>query len=406
LELLILLIAQLLMGDVHAPTADKDSKGKKRKKGENDDDGSKSLEIDINAPEPASKKALRKAKRVKANSNVESERPSSTDGKQIPTEKQASKENEAPTRSPHGIWMGNLAFFVTKEDLQQFLSGGADNAITLDQISRIHLPQGPPKPGFRFQNKGFAYVDFQSAESVDKALRLSEKLIGGRRVLIKNSKDFQGRPEKSMKSLESRPPSTKRIFVGNLEFDISKEDLEHHFQICGPIHNVHMATFEDSGKCKGYAWVEFEQLSSAESAMRGWLESSKASIDVEGEERPSAASTLKRRKTRIWVNQMGGRKLRMEYAEDKATRYKKRYGKESRTGPGKGNFDKDDEDTITGEDKGRKVVDDDEAKAKMVLTKPAQAKHSPYIRSGYSVETMQKMTGAIAEGQGTKVTFD
>ena len=405
-ELLILLFAQRLMGDVNALTADKDSKGTKRKKEENDDDGSKPLEIDINAPEPASKKALRKAKRAKANSGVDAEKLNSTDHEQVPAEKESSKENEAPTRSPHGIWIGNLAFFVTKDDLQQFLTGDADNAIALDQISRIHLPQGPPKPGFRFQNKGFAYVDFQSSESVDKALRLSEKLVGGRRVLIKNSKDFQGRPEKTLKSLESRPPSTKRIFIGNLEFDISKEDLEHHFEICGPIHNVHMATFEDTGKCKGYAWVEFEQLSSAESAMRGWLESSKVSTDVEGEEIPGAAPIPKRTKKRIWVNKMGGRKLRMEYAEDKATRYKKRYGKESRTGSRRDNFDKGDEDAVTGEDKGRKEADDDEVKAKVVLTKPPKAKHSPYVRSGYSVETMQKMTGAIAEGKGTKVTFD
>jgi RNA recognition motif-containing protein len=404
-ELLILLVAQRLMGDVNALSAGKDSKGKKRKKEENDDDDSKSLEIDINAPEPASKKALRKAKRAKANSVVDAEGLDSTDRK-APAEKEASRENEAPIRSPHGIWIGNLAFFVTKDDLQQFLTNDADNAIALDQISRIHLPQGLPKPGFRFQNKGFAHVDFQSAESVDKALRLSEKLVGGRRVLIKNSKDFQGRPEKTSKSLESKPPSTKRIFIGNLEFDISKEDLEHHFEICGPIHNVHMATFEDSGKCKGYAWVEFEQLSSAESAMRGWLENSKASKDVEGEELSSEAPTSKRTKNRIWVNKMGGRKLRMEYAEDKATRYKKRYGKESRSGLGRDKLDEADQSAVTGEDQGRKVADEDEAKAKVVSKKRLTAKQPQYIRSGYSVETMQKMTGAITEGQGTKVTFD
>jgi RNA recognition motif-containing protein len=404
-KLFILLTAHRLMGDVNALTAGNDSKGKKRKKDENDDNGSKSLEIDINAPEPASKKALRKAKRAKANSGVDAEGLSSTDRKQ-PSEKEAFKANEAPSRSPHGIWIGNLAFFVTKDDLQEFLTSDADNAITVDQISRIHLPQGTPKPGSRFQNKGFAYVDFQSADSVDRALRLSEKLVKGRRVLIKSSKDFQGRPEKSTKSLESTLPSTKRIFIGNLEFDISKEDLEHHFEICGPIHNVHMATFEDTGKCKGYAWVEFEQLSSAESAMRGWLEADKASTDVEGDEMPSGASVPKMTKKRIWVNKMGGRKLRMEYAEDKATRYKKRYGKESRPGPGRDKSDEANQHAVTGQDEGREEVVDDEAKLKVASKKPPKAKHSEYLRSGYSMDSMQRMTGAIAEGQGTKVTFN
>lgn len=395
------------MGDLVALPAENNSKGKKRKKEENDDDGFKSLEIDINAPEPASKKALRRAKRAKANSGVDEDGLlGSNDRKQAHTEKEASKANEPPNRSPHGIWIGNLPFFVTKDELQKFFTGDTDNAILSDQITRIHLPQGTPKPGSRFQNKGFAHVDFLSADSVDKALQLSEKLVGGRRVLIKSSKDFQGRPEKPSKSSESSQASTKRIFIGNLEFDISKEDLEHHFKICGTIHNVHMATFQDSGKCKGYAWVEFEQLSSAESAMRGWLEIRDASANAEGENTPHDANASKRTKKRIWVNKMGGRKLRMEFAEDKATRYKKRYGKESGSGMGRETLDDADQHAATGENQGTDEFDDNGGKAKVALKKPPKVKHPQHLRSGYSVESIQKMTGAITEGQGTKVTFD
>lgn len=389
------------MADLDVVVSNKASYGKKRKKDESDGNGSEALEIDIDAPEPASKKALRKAKRVKAVSHQNEQKSSPT------VSKKASKGNESSTsRSPHGIWIGNLPFFVSKEDLQEFLLSDTDNEIAPDQITRINLPQGTSKPGSAFQNKGFAYVDFLSADVVEKSLQLSEKLLGGRRVLIKNSKDFQGRPQTNAKAQEPKSSSSQRIFVGNLEFDVTKEDLEHHFKVCGPIHYVHVATFQDSGKCKGYAWVEFEQLSSAEGAMRGWVEISDPSSNAEKENTPMEAGKFKKVRKRVWVNKLGGRKLRMEFAEDKATRYKKRYGKDSRS--------ETLGDTHNGiaqqraSDKNHETVDanDDATKATLGLKEPSKSKHSQHLRSGYSVASIQKLTGAITEGQGTKVTFD
>ncbi|ERF73292.1 hypothetical protein EPUS_03125 [Endocarpon pusillum Z07020] len=394
------------MADPSAAVSDKAPNGKKRKKNEIDGDGFESLEIDINAPEPASKKALRKAKRAKAVSHPKEQEFGPTDRKKASKGNETLTSREPTSRSPYGIWIGNLPFFVSKEDLQKFLVSDTDNAIAPDQITRINLPQGTSKPGSAFQNKGFAYVDFLSADVVEKALHLSEKLVGGRRVLIKNSKDFQGRPQLTAKAPEPNLPSTKRIFVGNLEFDVTKEDLEHHFEVCGPIHYVHVATFQDSGKCKGYAWVEFEQLSSAEGAMRGWVEISDPSVNAEKENNPMETGNFKKVKKRLWVNKMGGRKLRMEFAEDKATRYKKRYGKDSRS-EGLGDTEESAaHQRASDEEQGRSEAHDDASKAKAGLKKLSKSKHPQHLRVGYSVASIQKLTGAITEGQGTKVTFD
>lgn len=43
-------------------------------------------------------------------------------------------------------------------------------------------------------NKGFAYVDFESEQEVDEAVKLSESGLDGRRLLIKNAKSYEGRP--------------------------------------------------------------------------------------------------------------------------------------------------------------------------------------------------------------------
>jgi RNA recognition motif-containing protein len=392
------------MEDMTTLKVENSLKGRKRNAAETGDDDFKSLEIDINAPEPVSKKALRRAKRVKA-TLIQGE--DNADDKRSKMEKETSKPKEISPRSAHGIWIGNLPFFVTKKDLQAFFTSDNDHAISSDEITRINLPQGPPKPGSQFQNKGFSYIDFVSANAVEKALQLSEKLVGGRRVLIKSSKDFQGRPQAPSKTPESRMPSTKRVFIGNLEFDISKEDLEHHFEICGPIHNVHMATFEDSGKCKGYAWVEFEQLSSAEAAMRGWLEVNDTSVIADKENNDTEANKSRKTKKRVWVNKLGGRKLRMEYAEDKATRYKKRYGKQSRSeGFAVDSLAGADEHAVSGQKEEAADVDEDLAQPKVRSKKPGDVSRTQHLRSGYSASSIQKITGAITDGQGTKITFE
>lgn len=395
------------MGTFTALTAENTPKGQKRKKDGNGEDGLNSLEIDINAPEPPSKKALRRAKRVKVTSTSDKDKSGATDSSKSGLDKDASKAKEVAGRSPHGIWIGNLPFFVTKNDLQAFVTGDTDSAISPDQITRVHLPPGAPKPGSHFQNKGFAYIDFLSAAAVEKALQLSEKLVGGRRVLIKRSKDFQGRPDLTSKTPESKKASSKRMFVGNLEFDTNKENLEHHFGVCGPIHDVHMATFEDSGKCKGYAWVEFEQISSAEAAMRGWVETSDYLANADDEDTPVDANNSNRAKKRIWVNMLGGRKLRMEFAEDKATRYKKRFGKESRSEGVKRDIPDDADQRAAGtQNEGAKEVDANYAQAKTSSKKSQKASQLQHVRSGYPASSIQKMTGAITEGQGTKITFE
>ncbi|KAK5561703.1 Nucleolar protein 13 [Exophiala xenobiotica] len=345
------------------------------------------IEIDVDAPEPPSKKSLRKAKRAKSTAVDDSkatERVLDTSSAQP----KASQDNQ--TRSPYGIWIGNLSFTTTRDDLVKFLTEQSQGAISNEHITRINLPQNPPKHG-KEMNKGFSYVDFSTEESLNAALELSEGLLGGRRVLIKNAKSYEGRPEpkKDQEEAQTKAPS-KRIFIGNLEFDTTAEDLEGHFGVCGPIIHTHMATFEDSGKCKGYAWVEFEQLASAQAAMRGWMEANGAHDKRSSDSRPG--------KHRIWLGKINGRKLRMEYAEDKATRYQKRFGKNAKSSQSAATEDGSLEDPI------QEVNGDSEPVHKKREVKKASRKKD--LHGKYTEDTVQRLTGAIVESQGQRVVFD
>jgi len=345
------------------------------------------IEIDVDAPEPPSKKSLRKAKKA---SNARSSEPTPSDQKPTSTQTKDSKPDSK--RSNYGIWIGNLSFGTTNEDLLKFFTGDSTHSITQQQITRIHLPLGQPKFG-KPSNKGFAYLDFTDADTLKSALEFSEALLDGRRVLIKDAKNFEGRPEpkKDEKAIQGQAPS-KRVFVGNLDFDSTVEDLEAHFAVCGPILHTHMATFEDSGKCKGFAWIEFEQLPSAEAAMRGWVEARGAAKGDQGQ-----SSKQKVGGRRVWLHSFKGRKLRMEFAEDKATRYQKRFGKGSSVNEPTG-------EAKDGDHEQQEAIEEVDAKPRRVATKK-NTKQKPY-GTKYAEETVQRLTGAIVEGKGQKVVFD
>jgi RNA recognition motif-containing protein len=350
----------------NAETMSAPPKGRKR------DAEQAELEIDVDAPEPPSKKALRRAKKVK-NDPIARSSAIEEKAKSNPTKSEGSS---TASRSNYGIWIGNMSFGTTADDLRQHLTSHASNAIRPEQITRVNLPQGPPKFG-KPQNKGFAYVDFVDENSLQAALKLSESMLGGRRLLIKNAKSFEGRPEqKSGQSHQQATLTSRKLFVGNLPFTTNVERLEAHFSVCGSITHTHVATFEDSGKCKGFAWVEFEDVASAETAMRGWVETAG---DADG-------------KKRIWVSRFEGQKLRMEFAEDKTVRYEKRFGKNAKRAAA------GDEGTTGVES----VVDD------MPRPDSATDQRKRRIKSQgrYSEQTVQQLTGAITESTGQRTVFE
>lgn len=58
------------------------------------------------------------------------------------------------------------------------------------------------------------------------------------------------------------------IFVGNLSFNTTEEQLHVAFSEVGRVINVRMVTDQDTGKPRGFAFVEFEQAQAALSAIR------------------------------------------------------------------------------------------------------------------------------------------
>ena len=379
----------------------------KRKRDDNID--SPELEVDLTAPEPLSKKALRKARRksvVIEENETDTLRPKSVEAvEDDPQSHHNDPAKESSKRSDFGIWIGNLPWTATKESLRSFLE--KDKELDSSSITRLHLP-GPSKHAValsqhngKARNKGFAYVDFSDQSSLDEALALNNQFLGERRVLIKNAKDFEGRPKAAEQQTFGHPPNT-RVFIGNLGFDVARDDLWKHLEQCGEIVDLFIATFEDSGKCKGYAWVDFKDLQAAESAVKGWItlhnnvEMDESTLAHDEDENPQK----KPKPRKWWVNQLFGRALRIEYAEGKSVRYKKRFGVERSVSVR--------EETHTGARINPESLDSnaDPIDNKSKERKPLRKIDARNIKPGAALSAAPRASAAIVESQGTKVVFE
>jgi RNA recognition motif-containing protein len=346
------------------------------------------LEVNLEAPEPPSKRARRALKK----------------GKSLPTKAASDDENDdedeeggkkGKERSEHGVWIGNLPFLVSVSGLKKWLVDNSGGAIAEEAITRVKIPKkkepGRPKDSnIAAPNKGFAYVDFVDLSSKVAAVALSEAELGGRKLLIKDSTSFEGRPKKEPEPETTaaedaeKKDASRKIFVGNMGFKTTEDDLRRNFEKCGEIEWVKLATFEDSGKCKGYGWVRFKEPEGAAWAVKGFVKI-KEEIETEEDFNSDAGSDAgqeKKFKTRKWwVNRLMGRELKIELAEDDQTRYKKRFGR----------------------DAGKKGEKPEEREKRNGGDRPPR-REKP--RGDATSMDVARLKGTVVEHTGSKVTFD
>lgn len=341
------------------------------------------IEIDLKALVPLSKKQQRLLKKGK----LDLEKLA----KKNPPPKAADDETEEkPAKSEFGVWIGNLSYDTLKEEIIRFIvakTAGYDDdeenefvTVKESDISRVNLPKKANKA------KGFAYVDLPSLKHVNSVVSISEQILNGRKLLIKNSSSFEGRPEADAnKSLLKNPP-LRILFVGNLSFDTSEDNLEEHFRHCGEIVRIRMATFEDSGKCKGFAFIDFKDESG-----------------------PTAALKLKLAKKLI------NRPLRLEYGEDRSKRNPRRADAEVSIGrerPAETEaFDAPErserhERQERPERQERRTFDNSERRERPKRTFKEADQLNKRLKSSVALATAQRASAAIVPSQGKKITFD
>lgn len=111
---------------------------------------------------------------------------------------------------------------------------------------------------------GYAHIQFSSEAAVELACRLNGKSLKGRYLDVApaRSRDAKqsGRPRKP-------EGEVKTIFVKNIPYETREGQLEQIFSKYGRITGVRLGIDNQSGRCKGFAYVEFENAAAVDSAV-------------------------------------------------------------------------------------------------------------------------------------------
>lgn len=125
------------------------------------------------------------------------------------------------------------------------------------------------------RSRGFGYVHFATSEAVEAALAMNGKEIDGRAVNIDKSaprNQNTARENRAKTFGDKQSPPSNILFVGNVSFNVSEDQVWEAFCEHGDVKSVRLPTDRDSGRPKGYGYVEFSDIDSAKkaySAMQG-----------------------------------------------------------------------------------------------------------------------------------------
>ncbi|XP_020138512.2 putative RNA-binding protein 19 [Microcebus murinus] len=165
--------------------------------------------------------------------------------------------NQKEPTTPHTVKLRGAPFNVTEKNVMEFLAPLKPVAIRI--VRNAH------------GNKtGYIFVDFSSEEEVKKALKCNREYMGGRYIEVfreKSAPTAQGAPKNSAKPWQGRTlgedeeeedlADSGRLFVRNLPYSSTEEDLEKLFSTFGPLSELHYPIDSLTKKPKGFAFVTF-----------------------------------------------------------------------------------------------------------------------------------------------------
>ncbi|EQC39365.1 hypothetical protein SDRG_03568 [Saprolegnia diclina VS20] len=184
------------------------------------------------------------------------------DGEQCGSRYMAVKKAEQPrerapasTEKPEGctsIRFANVPYNVTEDSIREMFAHCGD-------ISSIYFPKDKDTG----RVLGYGFVEFVHTDSTDKALELDESEFNGRTLRV----NYSHKTNNSQKRV-AKPDGCKSVYVGNISADVNSGMLNDMFAHCGEIERVHIAVDRDTQELRGFAYVNFVDTDSVDSAIK------------------------------------------------------------------------------------------------------------------------------------------
>lgn len=148
------------------------------------------------------------------------------------------------------IHVGNLPYHATERDLTSLF----------EQVGRV-VSARIMMDRDTGRSKGFGFVEMDNEDADQAILRLNQTALNGQLLSVTEAR---ARPPASAD--RGIPPS--RLFVGNLPYEATAAELKELFSEAGLVSFISLPVDRESGKPRGFAFVEFPDPAHAAEAIR------------------------------------------------------------------------------------------------------------------------------------------
>jgi nucleolin len=187
-------------------------------------------------------------------SDEEMEGAAETKKAEKPAAKKAKTESDDPDAS-NTVYVGGLSWGVDEAALKEYFGhyGEVSSARIITDFSTG-------------KSKGFGYVDFAEKSSATAALELNETEWEGRTIKVNYSHPKADKPAGDNKFgaggakrqfNDELSEASSTLFVGNLPFSATEDQVWEIFGEFGKVSNVRLPTDKEDGRPKGFGYVEF-----------------------------------------------------------------------------------------------------------------------------------------------------
>jgi len=134
------------------------------------------------------------------------------------------------------------------------------------------------------RSRGFCFIDYESPESAQSAIpAMNGQILGGRSIKVgpaaapgnrKSNVSMPGVPSVvtsialPVGQMNYVPVPGSRIYVGSIQYDLTSADLIPYFAKCGPVRSCQLVPNPETGKHRGFGFIEFETAEAATQALQ------------------------------------------------------------------------------------------------------------------------------------------
>ncbi|XP_050359690.1 RNA-binding protein Musashi homolog Rbp6-like isoform X2 [Nymphalis io] len=145
--------------------------------------------------------------------------------------------------SPSKLFVGGLSWQTSSEKLREYFA-------MFGPVTDVLIMKDPVTQ----RSRGFGFITFQEASSVDKVLAVPVHTLDGKRI----------DPKHATPKSAPKPAKTKKIFVGGVGQDTSADEVRAYFSQFGLVEDAVMLMDQQTKRHRGFGFVTFHSEEAVE----------------------------------------------------------------------------------------------------------------------------------------------